>query len=505
MWDFMIDYIKSINKNLIYKVLLWTFIIGIIAHGYCYFNGNFSHDCLNALIYSTEEYIHQISIGRFIRPLYSMLKGDIELSLINGLLSLFFIGLASYLIIDILEIKKDISRFLVCALMVTNYSVTLLNASYLHDADCYGFTLLLAALGILCFKKIQKRYFLSFVFFFFSLGLYQAYIQVSILLLLICSIKEIIKNDDYKDVLKELFKGFVIIGIAMIAYYLVYKGVLLISGIEQSVDNNSINSATSLSISVIISNILLALKTEAVWFLLPRANHTYLMVVINFLLVALSFVVIIKSVERNKLSKNNIISLLVILLITPFAMSSIIIISAMKHDLIIYAWFLLYVLVIMLIEQNEERKVYIFTILLLFVMVTDNCLYSNQVYLKKELESKTTLSLMTRIIDRIEQEDEYVIGKTPVAIIGSLNNSELSQKRDKFDYRGTGLQYKYAVTYYSSYKDYFNYYLSYPINILPKNDSLEIAKKEEVQNMPSFPAKDSCKMVNGTMVIKLSD
>ena len=501
----MLGYIKSINKEQLKKVLLWTFILGIIAHGYCYFNGNFSHDCLNALIYSSEEYIHQISIGRFLRPLYSMIKGDIELPLINGLLSLLFIGISAYLVIDIMELKKDVSKFFVCAIMVTNYSVTLLNATYLHDSDCYGLALVFSVLGILCFRKINKGYLYALIFCFLSLGLYQAYIQVTIILLIICSIKDLISNKNYNEVLKSIILGFLIIGISMILYFVTYKAALLIGGIEQSTDNNSISSAVSLSISGIISNIFLALKTEAVWFLLPRANNTIAIVIINFVMVILSIFVIFKTIIRNKIAKNNIIILILLLLVSPFAISSIIIISAMKHDLIIYAWFLLYVLVILLIEQYDYKKISIIITILFAIMTIDNCIYSNQVYLKKELESQSTLSLMTRLIDRIEQNEEYVVGETPVAITGYFNDSQLTQKRDKFDYRGTGLQYGYAVTYYSSYKDYFNYYLSYPINILSKTESQEIAKKEEVKAMPSFPASGSCRMIDGIMIVKLSD
>ena len=102
----MLNYIKNIDRKQLIRVLLCAFVLGLIAHGFCFFNANVSHDCLNALVYTSDEYIHQISIGRFMRPIYSMIKGDVELPLVNGLLSLLFIGLSSYFVIDILEIKN---------------------------------------------------------------------------------------------------------------------------------------------------------------------------------------------------------------------------------------------------------------------------------------------------------------------------------------------------------------------------------------------------------------
>ena len=71
---------------------------------------------------------------------------------------------------------------------------------------------------------------------------------------------------------------------------------------------------------------------------------------------------------------------------------------------------------------------------------------------------------MTRIIDRIEQVDGYVVGETPVVLVGSLENSKLrgeylpevsSRKHLWTDgLNAQALAISFAVTYEGTYAPY---------------------------------------------------
>lgn len=502
----MLNYIKNIDRKRLIRVLLCTFILGFIAHGFCFFNANVSHDCLNALVYTSDEYIHQISIGRFMRPIYSMIKGDVELPLVNGLLSLLFIGLSSYIVIDILEIKNKWFKLLTVGIFVTNYSVTLLNASYLHDSDCYGLSLLLSMIGLAAFIKSKHGMLAGILFYYLSLGFYQAYIQVPIYILLIISIKKLLNSEDIKATLLWLFKGFLAIGIAMILYYVSYKLVLGITGIGVSGEKNSVSSAMGLSLMGILTNIITALKTEIKWVIQPKANHWVLIALVNVAVCALIVTILIRDMIRRKLNLYYAGTILFLLILIPFGTGSILIVSGLKHDLMIFSFFITYIFAIVLTEDDDSIGFFAkLFIVLLSIFVVDSCFYSNKAYLKKELESQASLSIMTRIIDRIEQTDGYVVGETPVAIIGSLEENTINQLREKFDYRGMGLEGSYSMTYHTTYNDYFTFYLSYPINCLSKQEILAELDMNEINKLPDFPAKESCQMIDGIMVVKLSD
>ena len=108
----------------------------------------------------------------------------------------------------------------------------------------------------------------------------------------------------------------------------------------------------------------------------------------------------------------------------------------------------MYLFAIILIDDLDKhsvtKKIQIF---LLFLLLLNNIIYSNQLYLKKDLEFKSTLSVMTRVIDRIEQTEGYEVGVTPIAIVGDLNSSALSVKRFGFsEIVGIGVDNRRDVT-----------------------------------------------------------
>ena len=64
--------------------------------------------------------------------------------------------------------------------------------------------------------------------------------------------------------------------------------------------------------------------------------------------------------------------------------------------------------------------------LLLALILFDKTVFANQLYLKKELEIDSTLSVMTRVLDRLEQTEGYAVGETPVAMAGYVNASAIN-------------------------------------------------------------------------------
>ena len=124
---------------------------------------------------------------------------------------------------------------------------------------------------------------------------------------------------------------------------------------------------------------------------------------------------------------------------------------------------------------------------------------------QKELEYQNTLLTINRVIDRIEQTDGYVVGETPVALVGTLQRSELSMTHEWFDKTSVGNSQNFAVTYYETYENYFERLLAYPIVLLEETESAKWAEHPTVQNMPSFPYQGSCEMVEGTLIVKLSE
>ena len=146
----------------------------------------------------------------------------------------------------------------------------------------------------------------------------------------------------------------------------------------------------------------------------------------------------------------------------------------------------------------------VMSVLMLFV-VWSNVVYSNQVYLRKSLEEQATLSVMTRVIDRIEQVDGYEPGKTEVVFVGNLGKSDVRQnRRGYFGRHVLGDYVNFSVTYHETLSDYFKYYLAYPIIVADRDMAVSVSQKSEVAEMPAFPSAGCARMVDGRLVVKLS-
>ena len=158
--------------------------------------------------------------------------------------------------------------------------------------------------------------------------------------------------------------------------------------------------------------------------------------------------------------------------------------------------------------SNIERKYNIDTIVVFgfcMLFIINSVIFSNQIYIKKDLEFKNTYATLNRVIDRIEQMDGYIVDETPVAFIGNFEKSSLAMKKNYFSYEGVGQGGMFAVTYYSTYELFLEDVMDYPINLLEEDDANSLKNDDRVIAMSNFPDRGSCKMIDGTMVVKFSE
>ena len=142
---------------------------------------------------------------------------------------------------------------------------------------------------------------------------------------------------------------------------------------------------------------------------------------------------------------------------------------------------------------------------LLFSMISGYFL-TNQVYLKKNVESQQTLSLMTRVLYHMEETEGYVPGETRVAFIGNLEKSEILFRKQGYEpLAGRTMDYETSLLIYNNYRMYLYNILGYPINLVEQREAETIGQRQEVTEMPAFPHPGCTLMLEDTLVVKLSD
>ena len=199
----------------------------------------------------------------------------------------------------------------------------------------------------------------------------------------------------------------------------------------------------------------------------------------------------------------------VLSVILPFAMNITFFLSGgTAHVLTQYAVWMIYLLALILvcwlekenIETNIKRIVFLMLVGSLFLTITENIQTSNTIYVKKNLESQATLSYMTRVVERMEEQEEYVPGETPVVIIGQDVVGISKYGFEKYEVI-TGASASGVVTYLDTYEDYFEYILGIPINLC---EDVKLQQDSRVIEMSDFPKEDSVQMIDGTLVVKLA-
>ena len=140
------------------------------------------------------------------------------------------------------------------------------------------------------------------------------------------------------------------------------------------------------------------------------------------------------------------------------------------------------------------------------ILFTGSIVFSNQIYLKKNLEFESTISLMSRIVSRIEHQVDYRPGHTPVAFIGTPESSVLYTGRKGFDHLDAlkAARGNYAITNDTDMIWYMWEVMGYPINFVDSSQLARLRENDIVKEMPAFPQEGCCTFIGDTLVMRLS-
>ena len=94
-----------------YRIALYTLAFMLAMHAANFFWLAYSHDSLD-FIASYSERNWQISIGRYVQPVYWSIRGKIAAPLIVGLMSYLWLVPAVCIAADMFQLKSEVSRCL---------------------------------------------------------------------------------------------------------------------------------------------------------------------------------------------------------------------------------------------------------------------------------------------------------------------------------------------------------------------------------------------------------
>lgn len=416
-----------------------VFLFGLLAHGYAFTNFTVSHDSLNEMFLSGDiRYAAgsvadwKISLGRFLYPAYrTVFSGGAGTPWLSGVLSLVWVSLAVYLVSRLFSVDNALLLAVIGALFVTNVSYSALAATYIYDLDGDMLAMLLAVCAAyLLLRGTLRRRALAVIPIVGSLALYQAMISVTVSLVMIACILRLLENESAKAVFFDGLKAVGILFIGGAAYYILVRAVSSASGVALDGGYNSLLSLGRMTPDLLPEAVRSTYDTWArstvrqpVFVPLPVTRAGHLLLAVLTLAAAACFLL------RKRLPAANLLLALVLAALLPMGMnlSNFLGYAGMEaHDLMKYAFCLVYVFDILLLRQClqslPESRVFsgcaAISLALIAALVWGNIQTANALYLKKDLERQATLSRMTELCLRLDQTEGYVPGETPVVFIG---------------------------------------------------------------------------------------
>ena len=150
-------------------------------------------------------------------------------------------------------------------------------------------------------------------------------------------------------------------------------------------------------------------------------------------------------------------------------------------------------------------------IILVLVLLAANIQTANIVYTRKNLEERGTLSLMTRVLSRLDAEPDYHSGETTLVFVGV--SRELQHRLPGFEAyydiigceESSPIEKAHASYNYNAYAAYFRYILNNPAVMADADTWNRMQNDPRVIAMPCFPQDGCMQMLDGLFVVKMGD
>lgn len=501
-----------------------SLVFGLLAHLFILSNSLIYHD---AAVVEMGNPDATFTSGRWGLGILSWLSDLVGVtshsSMFDGVLSILFIAIAGMIVVSLLDIKSILGSLITGFLLVSFPSVTG-TFSFMFTAPYYFFAFLLTALAL---KLVVDgagfpRFAAGVLLLAFAIGVYQANMSIALALgFSVALIDYVYKGDSLQKSFKMLLKLLCLIAIGTLLYLCINRVIIDVTHLQvtsyQGMDSAGVIDLKALPVAIInCYKTFVKMKWESSLYS-DGINNSLLL---RFILIALSFiavlVLILDTIRKWKRIRYVILTILFILL-APFAMNSIFVMSTdeeyIVHTLMMYSLVIYLVLLLSIFEQSglssaikcvRLRDVVNVVIAACFVTLPISyCYLDNVAYYRMSLVQSEMDSWFTVLVSEIKGCDGYK-DELPIAFIGNpgLQDSSIYS----YPRYGVGIVgFAYDVPTLTSAYDWIDnmeIHTGFSPDIC--SDIEPLKESEEVKNMPCYPDHGSIKVIDNAVVVKFS-
>lgn len=498
---------EKIDKS--YKIaFISTFVIGLLAHAYMFTNKFPNHD-YPYNIYGGQ-FNWSVMLGRWFLEPATMISSYFLLPWINGVLSVFYVAIASAFIIGILKIRNVIPIILCSGLLVT-YPAFADTAGFLFTADGYMVAMMLASAAVWFWQNKEGIW--SYIWFMLLLGLaigiYQSYLSFAIYLILIRIILDILERK-YTD--KELFRKIgkaLLAGICAVGFY--YGMQILIMKITNNsfADYMGISEVGLLNIGTVMETLIRDTIRFAKLFIGSNGEYTFFEIsngIFILLLIGIyGYGIVYTKLYRRKWQL--LIFMISNILFIPAAyLWDFVSEDVVYRLLMLYCVVLIYLLAVTLVDKYMPKWFGNAYTLFCIAIIFNFALIDNIGYYNLNLCWQETYATAIQMQDRLQQLDGYEDADT-ILIIGTLRLKNENRRDWVLDRVPPmiGIEDVNLMRNQDFIVSILNNDLGMVLDGVNGEMREELLENKTVQEMGCWPAADSVRMVDGVMVMKLQD
>ena len=514
-------------KNLFSKETKTTFLITIITslivHFQLYSLMITGPDTLLNNMYHQAD-IWEAMLLRFGLDFIQAIKGNIVSPVLVTLISSILLGITVVLVTKVLEIKNKYLKYIIAIIFTVapNISATL---TFFYCSDAYILGMLLATLSIFLIRKFENKKWIiliSSLSLALAMGMYQTYLSVTMVLAVATLIIDLLNKKDIKIVCKNILK-YIIMGIlGIIIFYLLSHLTLILKKLSVSnyMGANTIGIQTLLNLPNLLPQVYQSFFNY--YFtdnILPNTiwnTNIFYIIIFSLILISIIYLII-----KNKIYKKipNILLIIFLIVIMPicFGIIEIAVPDVDIHVLMACSMIFVFPIFFKILEMLPRKKLakvlkYLgicCTLVIAWIYIWQD----NSSYLAIKSMQDQTEATVLRIVTRIEELEGYS-KEMPVLITGGLENNDYFNKTNTslenkkiFD-RSWGFISKEPTIWMGdldSWEKAIYEYVGVNMNLVSEEESKDIIETEEYKNMKTYPKKDSIKIINNVVVVKLSN
>ena len=473
--------------------------IGLLTHMFMFTNKLINLDD----IFNLFDKGASITSGRWGLELLRGIFPDYSMPWFYGIISLILISISVCMTIRLFEIRNRYVQVLFAGIMVSFPALTGV-FSYMFTSAPYMLSMLLAVSAVvLCEKGGKANTAMAAVCAFFSLSIYQAFIELIASYFVLMLVKKVISGrGEPAEVIRTGICRVLFLLAVMVAYYASVKLMLVLthSDFNDYASNNFTTESVNLVRRVYVAFVnFIYFFTRYNWGLI----NTPLSLAMHLTALGVVGVVLLGIMKKLGMVRTLLLGFLGGMLILAMNSMYLIVNEDAIHTLTLFSFASLYVLFAIVFEALMQEKKLGRDLLLIAmtVIMLNNIFIANNAYLQLHMAYEQAYGIFNSIVTQIQQTEGFDEDKT-IAIIGKADIEERSYpwfKDEKIAGIGSAL-----VNVYSRER-FFQYYLGFDVNYATDDEKEELSQRPEFEQMAVYPYYGSVQVIDQYIVVKLGE